>query len=124
MSDNSNKELVLKHLQGFADIDNYLLTLGETVTEDLEWANSGFPTHHGLEQAHEALHRLNEKLRGIRIECLSIAEDGNQVLTERIDYMVDKEGNTLLTLPCMGIFTIENGRIKSWRDYFDGSAFK
>lgn len=124
MSNSSNKDLVLKHLQGFADIDSYLETLVETVTEDLEWANSGFPTHYGLEQARGALHRLNEKLRGIRIECLSIAEEGNQVLTERIDYMVDKEGNTLLTLPCMGIFTIENGRIKSWRDYFDGSAFK
>lgn len=46
-----------------------------------------------------------------------MAETGNAVLTERVDRFVinGKE----VALPVMGIFELANGKITSWRDYFD-----
>jgi limonene-1,2-epoxide hydrolase len=124
MNKSHNIDLVLKHLEGFADIESYIDKIAETAAEDIEWVNSGFAPYHGLEQARQSLRGLGQKFRGIRIENLHVSEDGDKVWTERIDYMLDKDGNTVLTLPCMGIFEIENGRIKSWRDYFDATPLK
>jgi limonene-1,2-epoxide hydrolase len=50
-------------------------------------------------------------------QLLSIAENGSTVLTERIDAFVIRGRH--VSLPLMGAFEIENGRITSWRDYFD-----
>jgi len=59
---------------------------------------------------------------GVDWETLSIAENGNKVLTERIDRF-DMPGGKKLELPVMGTFEIENGKIKAWRDYFDLNTF-
>ena len=55
-------------------------------------------------------------------EVLSIAENGNRVLTERVDNFFLPEGKTL-SIPVMGTFEIEAGEIKAWRDYFDLATF-
>ena len=43
--------------------------------------------------------------------------DGNLVMNERTDVMRRKDGAD--PLPVTGVFEIENGKIKAWRDYFD-----
>ena len=48
---------------------------------------------------------------------LNIAETGNSVMAERLDRFV-LDGKTV-DLPCNGVFEMEDGRIKIWRDYFD-----
>jgi limonene-1,2-epoxide hydrolase len=56
-------------------------------------------------------------------ETLSIAENGNKVLTERVDNFV-MAGGKPLSLPVMGTFEIDpDGRISAWRDYFDLASF-
>lgn len=50
-------------------------------------------------------------------EMLNIAEAGDKVLTERVDRF-DIAGKRV-ELPVAGVFEIENGKIKAWRDYFD-----
>ncbi len=50
---------------------------------------------------------------------LAIAETGNKVLTERIDRIIDRNGAEVMTVPVMGVFEIEDGKIAVWRDYFD-----
>ena len=49
------------------------------------------------------------------------AENGT-VLTERTDRFL--VGEKWIELPVMGIFEIEVGRIRAWRDYFDMSQFQ
>jgi limonene-1,2-epoxide hydrolase len=44
------------------------------------------------------------------------------VLTERVDNF-DLAGGKKLSLPVMGTFEIENGKIQAWRDYFDLATF-
>lgn len=50
-------------------------------------------------------------------EVLNIAAHGSVVLTERIDRF--RHQGKSVTLPVMGAFEIEDGKIKAWRDYFD-----
>jgi limonene-1,2-epoxide hydrolase len=54
-------------------------------------------------------------------EVRNIAANGNVVLTERVDNFVIS--GKPLSIPVMGVFEIENGKIKAWRDYFDFSTF-
>ena len=53
----------------------------------------------------------------------NIAESENgTVLTERTDRFL--VGEKWIELPVMGIFEIEAGRIRAWRDYFDMNQFQ
>ncbi len=55
-------------------------------------------------------------------ENLAIAEQGNKVLTERIDRFVI--GGKNVALPVMGTFEFTDGKISAWRDYFDMATWK
>ena len=50
-------------------------------------------------------------------EILNIAEAGDVVIAERMDRT--QAGDKAVDLPCTGVFTIRDGKIASWRDYFD-----
>jgi len=52
-------------------------------------------------------------------EIRSLAADGDTVLTERID-KVGPPG-VIAPVPVMGVFVINNGKIRTWRDYFDSA---
>lgn len=52
-----------------------------------------------------------------------IAQDGNTVLTERMDIFVHKNGSKIV-LPTMGSMVVEHGMITQWRDYFDLKSFE
>ena len=59
----------------------------------------------------------------IDMDMLSIAAVGDTVLMERIDYLNDANGKTLLTIPLMGVMKIRDGKVYEWRDYFDTAPF-
>ncbi|MFT5335101.1 MAG: limonene-1,2-epoxide hydrolase [Halioglobus sp.] len=61
-------------------------------------------------------------LKSVDWEVLSIAENGNKVLTERIDNFYLSSGKTV-SMPVMGTFEIVDGHITAWRDYFDLATF-
>ena len=43
--------------------------------------------------------------------------DGNTVMNERVDVFTINGAE--VALPVMGVFEVEDGKIKAWRDYFD-----
>ncbi|WP_245582537.1 limonene-1,2-epoxide hydrolase family protein [Neorhizobium lilium] len=53
----------------------------------------------------------------VRIEMLSIAADGNRVLTERLDIFERADGSEIGRVTLMGIYEIDGDRIVTWRDY-------
>lgn len=55
-------------------------------------------------------------------EVLAIAENGDRVLTERVDHF-ELAGGKKLSIPVMGTFEVEDGKIRAWRDYFDLATF-
>jgi limonene-1,2-epoxide hydrolase len=58
----------------------------------------------------------------INWKLLAIAANGDRVLTERVDDF--SIGGVEVSLPIMGAFEIENGKIKAWRDYFDMDTYR
>ena len=64
----------------------------------------------------------NGQHEAVNWEIISIAENGNKVLTERLDEF-DLPGGKHVSVPVMGTFEIRDGRIAAWRDYFDLATF-
>ncbi len=54
-------------------------------------------------------------------EILNLAETGDVVFAERLDRT--QAGEKSVDLPCTGVFTIRDGKIACWRDYFDIGAY-
>jgi limonene-1,2-epoxide hydrolase len=54
-------------------------------------------------------------------DLLNIVGSGDVVITERLDRT--RAGAKAVDLPCAGVFEMENGKIKVWRDYFDMATF-
>ncbi|MBW2231293.1 MAG: nuclear transport factor 2 family protein [Deltaproteobacteria bacterium] len=50
-------------------------------------------------------------------EILHLISAGDVVIAERVDRT--RAGDKSVDLPCTGVFEMENGKIKVWRDYFD-----
>jgi len=55
-------------------------------------------------------------------ELLQIMSSGNLVIAERVDRT--RVGEKSVELPCVGVFEMEGGKIKIWRDYFDFATYQ
>ena len=51
----------------------------------------------------------------------AILAAGDLVMVERLDRT--RVGDKPVDLPCCGVFELENGKIKVWRDYFDMATY-
>jgi limonene-1,2-epoxide hydrolase len=89
----------------------------EYFTDDAVYHNIPLPPLEGREQIYSFLKGLPQRYRGLRIETLKQMSAGNLVMNERIDYF-DLPDKTV-ALPIAGVFELENGKIKRWREYFD-----
>ena len=59
---------------------------------------------------------------GFKVEILNIVGDGNgNVLTERVDSFRKK--GVWIDVPIMGAFTVRDGLIVNWREYYDLATF-
>ncbi|MFZ5930580.1 MAG: limonene-1,2-epoxide hydrolase family protein [Pseudomonadota bacterium] len=54
-------------------------------------------------------------------DVLNLVSKGDIVIAERLDRT--RVGEKGVNLPCCGVFEMENGKIKIWRDYFDMATF-
>lgn len=54
-------------------------------------------------------------------EIRALLASGDIVMVERLDRT--RVGDKLVDLPCCGVFELENGKIKVWRDYFDMATY-
>lgn len=55
-------------------------------------------------------------------EVLHLVSNGDVVIAERVDRTVTKDGKPV-DLPCCGVFELEGGKIRVWRDYFDMGTY-
>lgn len=54
-------------------------------------------------------------------EIVTLVSAGDIVVAERIDRT--KVGDKSVDLPCCGVFEMQGGKIKAWRDYFDMATY-
>ena len=55
-------------------------------------------------------------------DILNVMSSGNVVVAERLDRT--RAGEKSVALPCVGVFELEGGKIKVWRDYFDFATYQ
>jgi limonene-1,2-epoxide hydrolase len=55
-------------------------------------------------------------------DVLHLLCSGNVVIAERVDRI--RAGEKSVALPVVGVFELEGGKIKQWRDYFDMATYQ
>lgn len=90
-------------------------------TEDAVWWNSPWPPCKGRDVIRETLRRGAQQ-SALPGEVIHIVADGDVVMTERVDRFL--VGGARVSVPCMGIFELCDGKIAAWRDYWDLKQFE
>jgi limonene-1,2-epoxide hydrolase len=114
----SHTEIIKDFIDAFNRMD--WDAINDLMAEDIFYHNIPMQPIEGRAAAGAFLRGMDAV--GIDWELLSIAENGNKVLTERVDNF-DLASGKKLSVPVMGTFEIENGKIQAWRDYFDLGTF-
>lgn len=92
------------------------------LADDCVYHNIPLEPVSGIEDIRATVLGFTAGVDKVEFETLTIAANGNQVLTERIDTFFFP-GNEI-ALPVMGTFDVkDDGRITGWRDYFDLNQF-
>jgi limonene-1,2-epoxide hydrolase len=86
-------------LISFMTPDNPITKL-DTMLEDLERARTDAGVH------------------GYVVELPNIAAKGNVVFAERHETLLDKDGNPVNVFDVVGVFEVEDGKIRRFTDYF------
>ncbi len=117
MSDNT--ELISAFCKAWSnrDVDEIL----GYFSEDAVYHNMPMPPMQGKPAIKTILQQIISPTTWIEWETLNMAEAGNFVFTERVDRF--EMGGKKVELTVAGVFEIENGKIKAWRDYFDMAAW-
>lgn len=113
--ENENERVVLQFLEDWSTSDADMLTA--YFTDDGHYWNIPGPSAKGRENVRTLLQTLFS-LRSFRMENLGICSKGPTVYVERIDHLTFPDGRTL-PLPVFGVFEMDGGKIREWREYFD-----
>lgn len=114
----SNTEIVMAFINAWNTMD--WDGAADLLTDDIIWDNVPMETMETKPVVDAAMRGMAPE--SVDWEVLSIAENGDKVLTERVDNFVMAGGKNV-SLPVMGVFQIRDGKICLWRDYFDLASF-
>ncbi len=87
-------------------------------TEDAVYHNIPMSPVQGRDAIREFIAGFMAGFDGIDFTVHRQISDGTIVMNERTDVMRRQDGSEF-DLPVMGVFEVRDGRIASWRDYFD-----
>jgi limonene-1,2-epoxide hydrolase len=95
------------------------------VAESCVWTNTGMPAAEGKAAIKGFMQQFVDALgmHGIRSDFRQFAIDGDAVLVDRIDHLLDADGRTIMSMEISSTFIVEDGRIVVWRNYFDPTPF-
>lgn len=98
----------------------------DALSDDCIWMQSSLPDTHGRQAALSLLMGWHQRLgvETIRVEICKIIANESCVASERIDYLLRADGGVIARIPVAGIMDIDNGKIISWREYFDSAVMK
>ena len=91
-------------------------------TEDATWWNAPWPPIQGRAAIREAFRRGVQQMTARPWEIRHIVADGDVVMAERVDHF--QSGDRRISVPCIGIFELRDGKIAAWRDYWDLRQFE
>jgi limonene-1,2-epoxide hydrolase len=85
--------------------------------DDAVYHNMPMPPVRGKDAIRSVLDMFLKPAESVEFIVLRMAEEGDTVLTERLDRFI--MGGRTVELPVAGVFEVDGGKIAAWRDYFD-----
>ena len=110
-----NEEIIRKFVAAWSRLDPS--ELAEYFAEDGVYHNIPSGPVEGRDKIRKFIAAFTADWTSTNWELINVVADGDLVVTERVDRT--KLGKRKADLPCLGIFEMQNGKIKVWRDYFD-----
>jgi len=117
MSD--NEQLVREFISAWSNLDAE--ELAGYFTESGTYHNIPSSVVQGRDQIQQFISGFIRPWESTDWEIVSLLASGDTVMVERLDRTV--VAGSPVNLPCFGIFEIEDGKIKMWRDYFDLATY-
>jgi len=117
MSDNI--QIIRNFIDDWSTLD--AARLADYFTEDGCYHNMPVEPVSGKENVAGFIAGFISNWKATQWDLLNIAASGDVVIAERVDRTQTSNGD--VDLPCVGVFEMENGKIKVWRDYFDMNTF-
>ena len=110
-----NEKIIREFIEAWSRLDP--VELSSYFSEDGVYHNMPSGPVHGRENVQKMIAAFIGPWTETRWDILNIVAAGELVIAERLDRT--KAGDKAVDLPCTGVFEMENGKIKVWRDYFD-----
>ena len=90
-------------------------------TEDASYHNGPLEPVHGRAAIEITLAEFMAMGGEVAVDIVNMLASDHVVMTERVDHFV--LGGKTFSLPVMGVFEIDDDKIRAWRDYFDLAQF-
>lgn len=116
---NANETLIRQFITAWSRLD--AKELASYFTEDDCYHNMPTQPVCGRENVEKLIAGFSSSWKSTEWEVLNLISSGNLVMAERVDRAQTSQGD--VALPCVGVFEIEAGKIKVWRDYFDMATY-
>jgi len=113
---NDNEKVIVEFINAWSRLD--AKDLSSYFTDDGVYHNIPIEPVTGKKEIEDFIKNFSASWKHTNWDILNIVSKSNIVITERLDRTKTKDGKSV-ELPCVGIFEMENGKIKIWRDYFD-----
>jgi len=112
----SNVDIVREFIAAWSRLDSD--ELAAYFTEDGTYYNMPTAPVSGRENVRNFIKGFAGGWQATTWDVVNIVGAGDVVIAERVDRTRTKNGKSV-DLPCCGVFEMQNGKIKVWRDYFD-----
>ncbi|MCP3992818.1 MAG: DUF4440 domain-containing protein [Actinomycetia bacterium] len=119
MASNDNVAVVTEFVEAWSRLDAD--ELAAYFTEDGCYHNMPAGPVSGRDNVRNMIAAFTADWTETEWDLLNIVGEGDVVIAERLDRT--KAGDKAVDLPCTGVFEMEDGKIKVWRDYFDMATF-
>jgi len=94
----------------------------EHFADDCVWEQTAIPTTTGPEEAARLMLGMEGMgFRAIEVDYRNVVAAGDVVCTERVDHLVGLDGTRKGSFPVVGVTEFRDGKISSWREYFDSA---
>jgi limonene-1,2-epoxide hydrolase len=115
-----NEQIVRDFIRAWSRLDAD--ELAGFFSEDGVYHNMPGPPAKGRENVRRLIEGFLSTWTQTDWEIRNLASAGDVVIAERVDRT--RAGAKAVDLPCTGVFELEGGKIKEWRDYFDFGTYQ
>lgn len=114
-----NEQVIVDFIQAWSRLDP--AELASFFTEDGMYHNMPSQPVQGRANIEAFIGGFTASWTETTWDVLNIVSSGDVVMAERVDRT--RAGDKAVDLPVVGVFELEGGKIKVWRDYFDLATY-